>query len=145
MMPARIKTVARGTFVDLNRVVRSGAADLPLSAIGGKAANLVRLERAGLPVPPWFCVTTAVFRDVSAAALAPLAVDLARFDASDQEQATRISGRIGEGIHRKGLSDRDRDALLEGYRALVGESRFVAVRSSAADEDSAGASFHRRR
>ena len=127
--------------MDLNRVVRSDAADLPLSAIGGKAANLVRLERAGLPVPPWFCVTTAVFRDVSEAALAPLAGDLSQFDASDQDQATRISARIGEGIHGRGLSDRDRDALHEGYRALVGESRFVAVRSSAADEDSAGASF----
>jgi pyruvate,water dikinase len=122
-------------------VVRSDTADLPLIAIGGKAANLVRLQRAGLPVPPWFCVTTAVFREVSAAALAPLTVDLAQFDAGDQEQATRISGRIGEGIHSRGLSGRDRDALHAGYRSLVGGSEFVAVRSSAADEDSAGASF----
>ncbi|MGB2716274.1 MAG: PEP/pyruvate-binding domain-containing protein [Vicinamibacterales bacterium] len=127
--------------MDSNRIVRSDAADLPLSTIGGKAANLVRLQRAGLPVPPWFCVTTAVFRDVSAAALAPLAGDLVQFDASNQDQATRISARIGEGIHSKGLSDRDRDALHEGYRALIGQSRFVAVRSSAADEDSAGTSF----
>lgn len=127
--------------MDLNRVVRSDAADLPLDVIGGKAANLVRLDRAGLPVPPWFCVTAAVFRDVTGAALAPLACDLANFDAGDQGQATAMSGRIGEAIHGIGLSAGDRAALHESYCALVGESGFVAVRSSAADEDSAGASF----
>ena len=30
-----------------------------LSVVGGKAANLGELTRAGLPVPPGFCVTTA--------------------------------------------------------------------------------------
>ena len=127
--------------MDLNRVVRSDAVDLSPTAIGGKAANLVQLERAGLPVPAWFCVTSAVFRDVAGAALAPLGLDLAQFDAGDQDQATRISSRIGEAIHNQGLSDRDRAALHESFRTLVAGSRFVAVRSSAADEDSAGASF----
>jgi pyruvate,water dikinase len=127
--------------VDVNRVVGSDAAGLSVTAIGGKAANLVRLGRAGLPVPAWFCVTSAVFRDVAGAALAPLAPDLAQFDAGDQDQATRISSRIGEAIHAQGLADGDRAALRESFRTLAAGSRFVAVRSSAADEDSAGASF----
>ena len=37
-----------------------GAADLPL--VGGKGANLGEMTRAGLPVPPGFCVTTEAFR-----------------------------------------------------------------------------------
>src|SRR3989442_6902718 len=36
------------------------------ATIGGKAANLAALTRAGFPAPPWFCVTTAVFRTVIA-------------------------------------------------------------------------------
>jgi phosphohistidine swiveling domain-containing protein len=138
MMPARIPM----TVVDLDRIVRSAhAASLPLNSIGGKAANLARLEQGGLPVPPWFCVTTAVFRDVSAAAVASVADDLARFDGSDQEQATRISTRIAEAIHRTGLPEGDRAALHGCFRSLADERPFVAVRSSAADEDSAAASF----
>jgi len=32
-----------------------------LPTAGGKAANLGELTRAGLPVYPWFCVTTAAY------------------------------------------------------------------------------------
>jgi pyruvate,water dikinase len=128
--------------VDLPRVVRSAAAaDLPPAAIGGKAANLARLERAGLPVPGWFCVTTAVFREVSAPALASLAGELARFDGSDEQQATRISASIAEAIHATGLPGADRAALHACFRDIATRQSFVAVRSSAADEDSAAASF----
>src|SRR3954469_18333892 len=35
------------------------AADLP--RVGGKGANLGALTRAGVPVPPGFCVTTTAF------------------------------------------------------------------------------------
>src|SRR5215210_8727170 len=40
-------------FADLDRTA------LPVA--GGKAANLGELTRAGLPVPPGFCVTTAAY------------------------------------------------------------------------------------
>src|SRR5690348_5182706 len=39
-----------------------------LASVGGKAANLGELTRAGLPVPPGFCVTTAAYRQVAAGA-----------------------------------------------------------------------------
>src|SRR5215210_5874407 len=45
-------------FADLDR------AALPVA--GGKAANLGELTRAGLPVPPGFCVTTAAYALVAA-------------------------------------------------------------------------------
>ncbi len=31
--------------------------------VGGKGANLGELTRAGLPVPPGFCVTSAAYQD----------------------------------------------------------------------------------
>lgn len=39
-----------------------------ISIVGGKAANLGELTRAGLPVPPGFCVTTAAYALVAAGA-----------------------------------------------------------------------------
>jgi pyruvate,water dikinase len=33
-----------------------------LPEVGGKGANLGELTRAGFPVPPGFCVTTAAYR-----------------------------------------------------------------------------------
>ena len=142
MMPVRIRTTAEGIAVEVRRIVDSlQAARLPPDSLGGKATNLVRLGRGGLSVPPWFCVTTAVFRDVAAAALGSLAGELACFDASDQEQATRISARIAAEIHHSGLPEADRSALQECFRSLAGTSGFVAVRSSAQDEDSEAASF----
>ena len=38
--------------------------DLPLA--GGKGANLGAMIRAGLPVPPGFCITAATYRAVVA-------------------------------------------------------------------------------
>jgi pyruvate,water dikinase len=123
------------------RVVRSlQAGHLPPQAIGGKAANLVRLQGAGLPVPPWFCVTSAVFRDVAAAAW-KIIDDNAGFDPRDQAQASAVSARATDAIHATGLPDRDRVAVHECFRELAVASPFVAVRSSVSDEDSAAASF----
>ena len=34
-----------------------------LPDVGGKGANLGELTRAGFPVPPGYCVTTAAYRD----------------------------------------------------------------------------------
>jgi pyruvate,water dikinase len=33
-----------------------------LALVGGKGANLGELRRAGLPVPPAFCLTTSAYR-----------------------------------------------------------------------------------
>ena len=124
------------------RVVGSvQAAQLSPLAIGGKAANLARLQSAGLPVPPWFCVTTEVFRDVAARAWAIVEDELTFLDPRDQEHASLISTRASQAIHATGLPERDRMALHQCYRDLASESSFVAVRSSVSDEDSASASF----
>lgn len=39
-----------------------------LPRVGGKAANLDELTRAGFPVPPGYCITTEVYAAVAAGA-----------------------------------------------------------------------------
>lgn len=54
-------------LVDQNLVVDLGCLDAQqLPVVGGKAANLGELIRAGFPVPPGFCLTTAAYQHVAA-------------------------------------------------------------------------------
>ena len=46
--------------------------DAQVANVGGKGANLITMHRAGLNVPPGFCVTTDAYR----AAVAPIAEDI---------------------------------------------------------------------
>jgi rifampicin phosphotransferase len=55
--------VDQGPVLDLGCL---GAQLLPV--VGGKAANLGELIRVGFPVPPGFCITTAAYQLVAAAA-----------------------------------------------------------------------------
>jgi pyruvate,water dikinase len=137
-----LANLGSGTIVVDSRVVRSPhAGHLSPQAIGGKAANLVRLQSAGLPVPPWFCLTSAVFRDVAATAWKIIDEEGAHGDARDHGRASAMSARATEAIHTTGLADSDRAALHECFQELAVEFPFVAVRSSVSDEDSAAASF----
>ncbi|QDY75325.1 PEP/pyruvate-binding domain-containing protein [Streptomyces qinzhouensis] len=92
--------------------------------VGGKAANLGEMLRAGLPVPPGFAVTTDAYRTVSATrelpALAPEAARRALLDAPVPPEVY--------------------DAIVTAYRGL-GDDVPVAVRSSATAEDLPSASF----
>src|SRR5687768_18302397 len=65
-------------------------ASLPLA--GGKAANLGELTRAGLPVPPGFCVTTTAYELVAeGAGLDRTLDDLARTPAEDTERLAELA------------------------------------------------------
>ena len=95
-----------------------------LAVVGGKAANLGELTRAGLPVPPGFCVTTDAYRAVAEAdALAATTPENAR--------RTLLETPVPQAI---------RDSVAASYRKL-GEDVPVAVRSSATAEDLPFASF----
>ena len=80
---------------------------------GGKATNLARLTAAGFRVPDWFCVTTDAF-----------------------EEFLRQGGRDGGDI-----PDAVRNAILDALDRHGLDERFLAVRSSGADEDSPDDSF----
>ena len=57
-MPGEVRSAGASPLV--LSFTQIGRGDLALA--GGKGANLGELTRAGFPVPPGFCVTTAAYR-----------------------------------------------------------------------------------
>ncbi|HYJ49095.1 MAG TPA: PEP/pyruvate-binding domain-containing protein, partial [Microbacterium sp.] len=100
-----------------------------IGAVGGKAANLGELIRAGFDVPPGFCITTDAYR---------LAVGGTSVEAGSSADAPAARAAVLAAPFPEPVADAVRDA----YALLV--SRVggpVAVRSSATAEDLPGASF----
>ncbi|MFV0450688.1 MAG: PEP/pyruvate-binding domain-containing protein [Propioniciclava sp.] len=101
---------------------------------GGKGANLVRLEQAGLPVPTFVILDTDEYRSfVSDAGLGPVISA-----ALDQEPAP-ASERIRAAFAAASLTDDQTDRLLRLIAPFA--TTAVAVRSSATAEDLPGYSF----
>src|SRR5918997_1101037 len=120
-------------FEDLDR------ASLPLA--GGKAANLGELTRAGLPVPPGFCVTTAAYELVAGGAgLDRLLGALAQSPAEDTERLAELAAEARDTLLAAPVPEHVAEAVGEAYRAL-GDGVPLAVRSSATAEDLPTASF----
>lgn len=129
------------------------AADAPqardLTRAGGKGASLARLVAAGLPVPPFFVVSTAAFGAAARPLRPAIAAALARHDLDTPKGAEAAAAEV-----RALLLAAPRPAGLEAAvsRALAGlpavgtgdgadAPDLVAVRSSAVGEDGAVASF----
>ena len=93
--------------------------------VGGKAANLGVLLAAGMPVPHGFCVTTAAYGRVAAAA-----------GVQPSEPAEQTRGRLESAPIPGDIIE----PILAAYSGL-GEDLPVAVRSSATAEDLPEASF----
>lgn len=113
------------------------------SLVGGKGANLHELVQLGMPVPRLICVTTSAFEAAIATRpeLAALRAELATADATDQPRITELCARIRGEIKSLELPA----DLVVTLRAELAEEFAqkipLAVRSSAADEDHADASF----
>ncbi len=105
-----------------------GSADLP--AVGGKAANLGELMRAGLPVPDGFVLTTDAYAQ---------AAQLAGLQALFTDPGTTPAA-LREAILSTGMPKDIGQAVTAAYRRL-GDSVPVAVRSSATAEDLPWAAF----
>ncbi|MCH7718531.1 MAG: hypothetical protein IIB21_03585 [Chloroflexi bacterium] len=108
------------------------------AVVGGKAAGLGRLLRAGLLVPPGFVLTADAFRAfIHANGLADELAALASAEGESGEADILARLRAGR------WPDDLRLTVEEAYAALQQRSDAVpvAVRSSATAEDSAGASF----
>ncbi len=109
--------------------------------VGGKALNLFRLRRMGQPVPPWFAISTMGFhaairgsdldRDI-AATLADIGTAVDRND-----RLARLRNRIAEVPLPADLLT----AIHTAHASTIRGDAFLAVRSSACDEDSASQSF----
>ena len=99
------------------RVIALGETEsLDASAVGHKAANLARFA-ANYRVPPAFCLSTSVYDELQAAVFPAGTAERAALRAGVADGYGRLAARVGEPEPR------------------------VAVRSSAAGEDSAEASF----
>ena len=103
--------------------------------VGGKAASLGRLLRAGLPVPPGFVLTSDAYREFLHAN--GLNAEFASVEGEDREAGVLALLRASP------WPDDLRAVIEEAYGGLQsrGDGASVAVRSSATAEDSAGASF----
>jgi pyruvate,water dikinase len=123
------------------RVVAGTEAPVDRALLGGKGANLALLARAGMPVPSWLSVTTAVFASVEERVREEVSGLLRGLDARSQKDAERASAEIARAFQRAGLAAQDKALLLERFDALFGSEGDVAVRSSGVAEDSSERSF----
>src|SRR6478735_720526 len=110
-----------------------------LAEVGGKARNLGILLRAGFPVPPGFCVTTAGYRKAVGSRLTDLFAELVAA-ADDQTGQHRLAGLARELVATAPVPAELAEQITAAYAGL-GEDVPVAVRSSATAEDLEGASF----
>lgn len=111
------------------------------SSVGGKAANLARMARAGFPVPPGFCVTTAAFRAVVSSPELDAQIDaLDQLDIDDAPSLRAAGQRLREHIVGLPIPADVEQAIVAAWSAL-GEQHGYAVRSSATAEDLPSASF----
>jgi rifampicin phosphotransferase len=106
-----------------NFVFREGG----VRELGGKALALLRLEQAGLPVPPWFAIAPTAF-----------AASLSR------EQAAAIRGNaheLGAQLHSLQPAEEIRREVQNALHDLSENGSRFAVRSSAVEEDGSQHSF----
>jgi phosphohistidine swiveling domain-containing protein len=120
------------------------AADVDEGLIGGKAANLAGLARAGFPVPNGFFITVKAYEHfVESQGLTRLVrIELGRkpFASMRWEEVWDVALRIRSAFLRSPIPH----ALAQTIAAAVeelGAFKLLAVRSSAPGEDSAGRSF----
>jgi phosphoenolpyruvate synthase/pyruvate phosphate dikinase len=118
-----------------------GPEQTTLTEVGGKGYSLIRMVKAGLPVPPGAVLTTAFFEpwfdQIKASATWP-----ALAEATPDKWATLCSELKGLCLALP-LTGTQRQAL-EGLRknlAVLGDNVQFAIRSSSPEEDLASASF----
>jgi phosphohistidine swiveling domain-containing protein len=99
------------------------------SPVGGKAAALAAMTRAGLPVPPWFVALPHAFQ---ASVSGETTTRLAHATSAAAAQS------LFEGVR---LSDEAIRQIAAALKHIGGEGGLFAVRSSAVEEDSTQFSF----
>lgn len=112
--------------------------------LGGKGAGLARLHRAGLPVPPGFCVASSAYRQFvhENGLAAPIAGLRALRELHLPHVARDACAALAAPLERARLPDSLVEAVGGAYQALRRRTHdgAVAARSSAHSEDAAAAS-----
>lgn len=115
--------------------------------VGGKAANLGEMVRAGIRVPPGFAVTKDAYQVSVVQHVTWNEIDrvLNGFNPENLAQVADAGKSVRDLIHRVPLPSDIEECIQSSYvrlcRMCGGEEIPVAVRSSATAEDLAGASF----
>jgi pyruvate,water dikinase len=113
--------------------------------VGGKGANLGEMTAAGLPVPPGFVIAIDAYKSFyDSNELAPrVAAELAQLRPDDPAKLEQSARRLQEMITEGEMPEALEAAIAAAYDDLVkgASSNRVAVRSSAAAEDTAQFSF----
>ena len=113
--------------------------------VGGKAARLAQLSRAGFDVPAGFCVPADAYRAFIASNGLRLAIErlVALLDAGPSDEQLRVAAAaVRAEIEGQTLPPGLADAVAAALARLDPEpTALFAVRSSAPNEDLAGASF----
>lgn len=112
---------------------------LPLA--GGKGANLGAMLKAGLPVPPGFCITAQAYRAVVQPISAEILARTSNLDVEDTEALEAVSKTLRRAIEAQPLPLDILDSIRSAYTTLGDDVLPVAVRSSATAEDLPDASF----
>ncbi len=114
-----------------------------LPVVGGKAANLGELIRAGFSVPAGFCITTAAYALLNdATGLEPILAELATMKAEGTVRLAELAAAARAALLQAPVPASCARAIAESYHDLsAGELFPVAVRSSATAEDLPSASF----
>jgi pyruvate,water dikinase len=95
---------------------------------GGKATNMARLGKCGVPVPPWFCIGSKAFQKF-----------LEQFKS---QNLWALSHAEVENLFRKGQLDQELIRQIEErFKTMTTPGASFAVRSSGIGEDSAENSF----
>ncbi|WP_336205778.1 PEP/pyruvate-binding domain-containing protein [Nonomuraea sp. LPB2021202275-12-8] len=102
-----------------------------LDEVGGKAANLGELTRAGLPVPPGWTLTTRAYHEAAEAAGLDAIIAAGGDGMAEAARRLLLEAPVPPAVEQ---------AVRESY-GLLGEGAAVAVRSSATAEDLPFASF----
>jgi pyruvate,water dikinase len=114
----------------------AGAVVPSIEEVGGKAHNLARLAQAGVRVPAWYAVTTELIGEV-----------LPAFDGLDgitADDSPETLSSVLEPIRKRIEEVELPPTAIQRLRAVherVIKDQLFSVRSSAIDEDGAGASF----
>ncbi|OZJ01759.1 hypothetical protein BZG36_05523 [Bifiguratus adelaidae] len=114
-----------------------------LAQVGGKAANLGEMTRAGLPVPVGFCLTTEAYaRMTDRAEMDPILEQLSATRTDDIVQLSKSATTARGKLLAVSMPQELVEAIALAYHHLAsGEPIPVAVRSSATAEDLPYASF----
>lgn len=114
---------------------------LPLTEIGGKAANLAWLSDNAFPVPAWSVLTVSAFRQQLRGAGLDAWIEqcIAAIDPNNSASVSEAAAQIQARILASPLEAGIREVIADFVAGREGE-RF-AVRSSVVDEDGDAASF----